>query len=373
MSTLKTKKINVLIIMTTPIGTSGISEIVLRYYNNMNKDKIRFDFIVPNDPNEKIKKFFYKNNSRYYVEEGRKKIFKYYRSIKRIMQENKYDIVHVNGNSATMAVEMKAAKASGCKIRIAHTHNTKTEHYIIDKILRPILYKNTTTCFACGIDAGKKLYKNRKFYVIPNGNNLDKFRFNTDQRRKYRKIYNFNNEIVIGHVGRFEEQKNHKYIVEIFKKVCLSNKKAKLILIGSGSKEKEIKDIIEKEKLEKNVVFTGEIRNVNEVINACDVMILPSKYEGLPLVAIEWQANGLPIIASNKISKEIDKTNTIKFYGIEQSNIDEWTKEIEKIVFNEKNRDKCSIVNCEKLKEEGYDIKEDAKKLKQIYETLCFM
>ena len=357
--------------MTTRIGTSGISKIVLRYYENINKNNIKIDFIVPNEPNEEIRKKFSDNKTIFWIERNRKNIIKYYNDIKRIIKDGEYDIVHVHGNSATMAIEMMAAKDGGCKNRIAHTHNTKTSHKIIDKILRPVLYKNATTLFACGKEAGRNLYGNRKFYIIPNGNNLRKYEFNIEQRKKYRNLYKINkNEILIGHVGRFNEQKNHEYILNIlngYKK----DDNVKLLLMGSGFKEKEIKEKVNNSDTIKNrVIFTGEIQNVNEVINACDAMILPSKYEGFPVVAIEWQANGLPIIASDKISKEIDKTDSITFVGIANEDTELWRKRINEIKYKENERKLKSKNNCQILKKEGFDIEDDAKKLEEIYQKL---
>lgn len=364
--------IKVLTIMTTKIGTSGISEIVLRYYKYVNKENIKIDFIVPNEPSKDIIELFKKNNTSYYVIKGRKKIFKYYKELKKIIKEQKYDIVHVHGNSATMAIEMHAAKSAGCKNRIAHTHNTKISYGLADKIFRPIFYKDVTTCFACGEEAGKNLYKNRKFYVIPNGNALEKYKFDINQRKKYRVQYKIKeNEILIGHVGRFNEQKNHEYIIKILKKLK-DNENIKLLLIGSGAKEKEIKEEVNRiAELKDRVTFTGEIKNVNELINACDIMVLPSRYEGFPVVAIEWQANGLPIIASNKISKEIDKTHSVTFLKIEDKDIEEWSEKIKKIEFKEDERKEKSRNNCKILKEKGFDIKDDAENLRKKYEKLA--
>lgn len=361
--------IKILVIMTTNIGTSGISKIVMRYYDYIDKKKVKFDFVVPNEPNDYIKNKFNTNNTNVYIIKRKKNAIKYYFELKKIIKNGKYNIVHVHGNSSTMALELMAAKKAGCKVRIAHSHNTTCNHKIIDKMLRPIFYKYLTCGMACGADAGKWLFGKRKFIIIQNGNELSKYSFNSDIRKNIRKENNLENCIVIGHVGRFNYQKNHDFLIEVFNKYRLNNKNAKLLLIGSGEKENEVKEKIKGYNIEDNVIFTGEINNVNEWLNACDVMMLPSRYEGFPVVLIEWQANGVPCIVSNRISKEVNITDTIKFIDVDkEDSVTEWLKCLKKI--DKIDREEISNRNMEILRKRGYDIEQCASNLYNIYLNL---
>ena len=360
--------IRILTIVTGKFGVGGITNVILNYYQNLNKLDFKMDFVVvQNNLESKIIEEFELNNSKYYILESRKKnIIKYEKELIRIIKEGQYDIVHVHGNSATMLLEMYAAYKAGCKVRIAHSHNSTCMHKGFDKFLRPFFYKYCNNAFACGQAAGKWLFSENPFYIIPNGIEIEKFAFDSRKRNELRKKYHLENKKVFAHVGRFNEQKNQKFIVEVFKEYLKKDKNSVLILIGSGMDFEKIKNMVKKLKIEKYVIFTGEIDNVAEWLNACDLMLLPSKYEGFPVVIIEWQISGLPCLVSNKVSNEIKLTDLVQFLDLDKP--EEWIESMKKIDFNSRPTQSENAIKI--IKEKGFDIKENTKTLERIYRDL---
>lgn len=292
-------------------------------------------------------------------------IVKYFFSLYRYLIEEKIDIVHVHGSSSIMSVELIAAKLAKCKVRIAHSHNTTCAHQKADKLLRPIFNVAYTTAFACGIDAGKWMFKNRKFIIIPNGREIKKYEYNAQNRIDYRKKLKIpKTSLVIGHVGRFNAQKNHEYLIHIFEELYMKDKSAYLVLVGTGEKIDEIKSLVKKSIIRDNVIFTGEIDNVASYLSAFDVMLLPSLYEGLPMAVIEWQIAGLPCIVSDVVTKECAITPLVKFMSIEEKP-QEWEVNIENTVLQNRERSKDLLFNS--IRNAGYDIELGAKRLRNIY------
>ena len=284
----------------------------------------------------------------------------YFVKLSMFIHTNQIEVIHAHGNSATLAIEMFAAWLGGCKIRIAHSHNTKCEQVFADKILRPIFYTLYTKGLACSNEAGSWLFKNRKFFILTNGRDITKYKFSQKYRNEMRKKLGINNEICIGHVGGFYEQKNHDFLLKVFKEIKKLNKNVKFFLIGDGP----LRDKIKKNSYELNITFTGNINNVSDYLNVMDGMLLPSIFEGLPLVAIEWQINGLPCILSNKITKECSLVENIKFKNLD--NPSEWAKEILYMI-KTNDRKKQSVIACDIIQNTKFNIIKEAQTLKKIY------
>lgn len=358
----------VLNVLTGKFQADGISNILLNYYRNISSSDIHIDFVASSviDSIENIVKS--KGGKVYLIEYRKKKPLKYMKELTKIIKEGKYDIVHAHGSSALLCLEMIAAKKAGCNIRIAHSHNTKANHKIIDKILRPIFYKNYTHGFACGEEAGKWLFGNRKFEVINNGKSIEEFEYNEEIRKQMRQENHISNEVVIGHVGRINMQKNQEYLIDIFFELNKRNRgKYKLILVGDGPLEESIKEKVKKLNLEKEVIFVGRTFEVNKWLQVMDIMVFPSRFEGFPNVLVEWQIAGLPCIISDTITKDVKLTDLVQFASI-QDKPEKWAEKIEKIKIEDRQENKSMII--EQIREKGFDIKENAQKLENIYMEL---
>ena len=292
-------------------------------------------------------------------------IVKYFFSLCRYLVREKIDIVHVHGSSAIMSVELVAAMLAGCKVRIAHSHNTTCEHQEVDKLLRPIFNRAYTKAFACGSEAGKWMFGNREFVIIPNGRDIKKYEYNAQNRINYRnKLKIPRNALVVGHVGRFNVQKNHEYLLRVFEELYKNDRNTYLILVGTGEKIDEIKDLVKKSTIRDNVIFTGVIDNVADYLSAFDVMLLPSLYEGLPMVVIEWQIAGLPCIVSDTVTKECAITPLVEFKSIKESPKN-WARNIMGISLQDREKNKEVLFSS--IRKAGYDIEFGAERLRNIY------
>ncbi len=353
--------------MTNTMG--GIETYLMNYYKNINREEIQFDFIDISDGNLCFKNQIISLGGKVYdVKSYYRHPLKYIKEIKRIITENNYQIIHCNMNSGVMIFPLIAAKISKAKIIIAHSHNTSSDKGIIKSILHNInkhaIPFLANMYFACSTEAGKwffskKILNSNKFIIIKNAIDIDEFLYNEEMRKIKRKELNINDEtLVIGNVGKFFKQKNHRYLLKIYKKVEEENKDSVLLLIGKGPLKSKIQSEIEKDKLNNKVIFLEDRRDVAQLMQAMDVFVLPSLYEGLPLVGIEAQVAGLKCCFSNSITKELKISSNIKYLDLKKK-ADEW-----KDYILEKYERKSEI---DTIRASGYDIEIEAKKLERLY------
>ena len=208
---------------------------------------------------------------------------------------------------------------------------------------------------------GNRNVDNGNVTIIHNAIDLEKFKFNKTIRNEIRKKLNISpDEIVVGNVGRFTDQKNHEFLIDVFNELYNKNSKYKLLLIGTGKKEKFIKAKVKKLKLNKNVLFMGYKSNSNEYMQAMDLFVFPSKFEGLGIVLIEAQANGLICFTSkDRVPYDAKVSKLLNFIPL-KNNKEEWAEEILKADIKRKNVEK-------QIKEKGYNIKDEIKKIEKLY------
>ena len=317
----------------------GIQQLAVEMAKHM-RDDIKMDFLVLNDgqtyPLEttikdlgcklyKIDTWIYKPTD----------YLKYYKKVDEFFKKhNDYKVIHINTSSKNFLL-LKLAKKHGIPVRIAHSHNigfqSKSKAQILmGDIFKPLLKKYATDYFACSKLAGEWLFGKKEVEkgnvkIIHNAVDYDKFKYNEEIRKEIRKEFNIKeNEIVVGHVGRFTNQKNHTFLVDIFSEMYKKNKNVKLLMVGIGEKEEEIKEKVKTLNLSDNVIFAGFRDDANEVMQAMDIFLLPSLYEGLPVVGIEAQAAGLPCFMSKDvITEEVKITNNLQFISLNE-NADRW-------------------------------------------------
>ena len=363
--------LKILVITTVKIGYDGLTDHIFSYFGNMDKTDILVDLVSARGIDSKIMPVLDSIgfNHIYRLEYRDNKQLKYLKELIKLIKTNKYDIIHAHGNSATLATEMAAGIFGGTKIRIAHSHNTSCKHKIFDACLRPIFNICYTQGFACGNDAGKWLFKNKKFTVIPNGKDINKYKFNGSVREIYRKKLNLENDIIaIGNVAAFVEKKNHKFIINVFIELYKKNHKYEMFLFGiDGESLDSVKNQIKQLKLEDKIHYMGTKGNIQDYIQAMDIMLLPSLYEGFPISVIEWTINGLPCILSDTITRDINILGNIKYLPIDKG-VKLWVNELLNVQIDIGQRD---ITNIEKIfTKAGFNIKSNAAKLKSIYFNL---
>ena len=249
----------------------------------------------------------------------------------KLMRQMKYDVLHVHGNSSTMALELILGKWTGILTRIAHCHNSRCSHPRMHRLLLPVFRTSYTQALACSESAGDWIFGPQQFTVLHNAINLDRFSFHASIRRAYReKLALSENTILLGHVGNINLQKNHAYLLQIFNKFQKTNSAA-LVLIGTGALESELQSQVRSLGLEGKVYFLGEREDVNCWMQAMDGFVFPSRWEGLGMVLIEAQAAGLPVLASDAAPQEVKLTRSFAFLSFEQP-VGEWCRVLNRLI-----------------------------------------
>ena len=317
----------------------GTQALLMNIYRNINRSKIQFDFLVEYPDKQFYDDEIIKLGGKIYYTSVRKNfnVFKYQKELKRIIKENDYKIIHVHAYTIGYFT-LKTAKRCGIPVRIAHSHSNnmiKDFKTSFKRILQKLYLIYATDFMACSVEAGDYLFKGKKFDVLKNAIDSKRFIFNQKTRETIRKELNIKNEFVVGHVGRLKIEKNHKFIINVFKKIKSKKSNSKLLLLGEGPFKKEILDLIKKEDIEKDVLILGNKDNVNEYLQAMDVFIFPSKYEGLGIAAIESQAAGTPIIISNGVPDETIISPICIKMSLEENTYEEWAQELINISENE--------------------------------------
>ena len=349
--------------------SGGVESIIMNYYRHIDKDKVQFDFIVDEDstviPIDEIEKL----GGKVIMVPPYQKLHKYMIKLAKVFKENEYQIVHSNINALSV-FPMMAAKIAGVKIRIAHNHSTSNNKEIkitlVKNVLKPFSKIFPNKYFACSELAGKWLfgedfYNEGRVKLIKNAIDISKFIYNEDKRTCIRKEMELEDKFVIGHVGRFMFQKNHDFLIEIFNEVNKIDNNVYLLLIGEGELENSIYEKVEKLGLTSKVKFLGIRDDVNDIMQAMDVFVFPSRYEGLGMVAVEAQAAGLKTIVSDEIPIEAKVTELLEYCNLEQTP-KEWA-----IKILESKNGYLRQDTSKEIEDNGYEIKRASKKLEEIY------
>lgn len=319
----------VVFVSTTFIDKNGISTFVLNnatYFSN--KLNVKTYIVSPNIVDKYTRDLLTKNNVHLVEIPFRKrKPLKYLRILLNFLRTNNFDVIHVNGNSSTMGLELFVAKLAKIPLRISHCHNTKTGYPLLNKLLKPIFNFSVNCRMACSQEAGKWLYGKKKFFIIDNGIDLNEYFPSSTSREKIRERYNLTaNDFVLINVGYFNYQKNQFFLIDVISSLPSNYK---LILVGEGTNLLKIKKVVEQKNLKNRVIFVGAVNNVNEFLSAADVFLLPSRYEGFPFSLVEAQAAGLPCVVSNMVTKKVNLTGMVKFCSLKDTK--NWNNEILKL------------------------------------------
>lgn len=364
------EKIRILHVVSSLSKSAGVMSVIMNYYRHINKEKVQFDFLFFKDFEDTYKEEIEQTGGRVFLvtkpsisKEFRNQIAVFFKQ-----HQGEYTALHIHEVYLTFLLA-PAARKYGIDNIITHSHTTmysdKKLNAIRNKILCSRLNKQANYYFACSKDAGKFLYGNKslaegKLTIINNAVNCDKFRYNADVRKKLRNEMGLTGNLVIGHVGRFNEQKNHDFLIDIFNKISKENSNMKLVLVGEGPLYEQTKAKVSGLNLDSTVLFLGKREDVSDLLQAMDIFLLPSLFEGLPVVGVEAQVSGLPIVMSTNITREIGLMNA-HYIELEKT-AEDWANEIVNI---QKNYDRANAANL--LMENGFDISIEASKLEKIY------
>ena len=360
---------------------SGITQYVLNNWKHIDKTKFHFDMVTfgekldfQNDLEaDGCKVFYVQNRAEDNIKGFQKEILQIF--------SNGYDAVHLHTSYWKSFELEKMAKHIGIPRIIVHAHNTgvfddngreekEKQHYRLRDELTPDI---ATDFWACSRLAANWLYEGKipqeKIRIVNNAIDVLKFQFDGQKRKEIRRKLGWEDKLIIGHVGRFSYQKNHEFLIELLEKTIQINPNARLLLLGKGMAENHIKSLAEQRKLRDKVFFAGVRDDVNSWLQAMDIFALPSRFEGLPIVAIEAQASGVRCLVSDTITRETAVTDHISFFPLE---ISAWRDEI----LSEKMEEKARGQYADQVIKAGYDIRGYIETLENMYsrigeEPLC--
>ena len=349
------------------LNIGGAETMLLNILKTINHDRYKFYFLCYSEET-----FDYEEDIKQYGGEIiRIKALKevgparFIKQIEDIIRTKNIDVVHCHTYYNSMFAVM-AAKKCGVKTIITHSHNTKAgvSMSILKKIYfsfsKRILNRYSTDLMACGPEAGKALFGNNKFAIFDNGIVLEDFAYDQEKRKRIRKELGIKETTtVFGHVGRFSEQKNHEFLIKVFYEYQKKNPNSCLVLLGQGHLMDTIKGMVANKGIEDKVLFVGIKKNAKDYYNAFDAFLFPSLYEGLPVVLVEAQMNGLPIYASDTIDKNVDESETILFIPINSAK--KWAD----IIFEKELR---RFNNEEKMINSKYNIVKNVAMLEKVYD-----
>lgn len=347
------------------MANGGIEHFVMDYYRHIDRNRVQFDFLVSVDSpgyfDEEIKALGGKVHRAYPL---KKNPFKNYVSIAQIVRDNQYMIVHRHTGSAFGYFDLRAARHGGANHLILHSHNNQAGNVMLHRICNAVL-KIDCERLACSQEAGEWLFGKRGFQVINNAIECERFQFDPAIRAHVRDSLGLQDKFVMVHVGRFEPQKNHRFLLQVLKKVTERNPDSLLMCVGVGSLLDETMQEAKRLELQKNTLFLGTRHDVNELLQGADVFVLPSVYEGFPFVLVEAQASGLKAVVSKNVPGECDVTGNVSFLSLDDC-LDKWAEEI----LNVGATDGSRTAYAPYMREQGFDICENAKRLCEYYEAL---
>ena len=351
--------------VVTYMGRGGLETMIMNYYRHIDRTKVQFDFLVHRD---------FRADYDDEIESLGGMIYRLPRLVPWSRKYNaaldlffvahpEYRIVHVHQDCLS-AVIMKAAQRHGVPVRIAHSHNNNQEKNL--KYLIKLYYMRqipgcATELFACGRDAGDWMFGGVPYRILNNAIDAQKYVFSPEIRNQMRRTLQIDeNTLVIGNVGRFHPQKNHAFLLDIFAEVKQMQPNSLLILVGDGHLREELQAKVNTLGINDSVIFTGVRSDVHALMQAMDVFVFPSLFEGLPVTLIEAQAAGLPCLISSSIPIECRKTDLVTPIPLTRSPAD-WAREV---------LQKAGTVRenmLPQIQQSGFDIRENAVFLQNFY------
>ena len=355
----------------------GVEKVIENYFANMDRSKFELHIVTHIEPDLKRQKIF--ENMGFIIHQlsrvhGHRIKLKNLQEYNEFFKNNKFDIVH--NHFPENLLPLYFAKKYGVKARILHSHSNYENAFSKKNSLIKFLYglglkantRNATAYFSCGRTAAIPVFGKKnieKVIYINNAINTEMYRFNQVNREAMRKKLGMENAFILGHIGRYEvaQQKNQEFVLKVYKEVLEKIPEARLLMIGEGKLRKDVMKQAKNMGIENYVFFTGAVSNVPDYLQAMDVFVFPSRVEGLGIVAVEAQCSGVPVVASDAVPKEAGITELFSALSLDES-LEKWADEVIS------KRDIVRADHVEAVKNAGYEIKLEAKKLENLYEKM---
>lgn len=350
----------------------GVEAFVMNYYRQLSAKGIQFDFVSMYGEIAYHQEILSLGGRVFLVPNVKKNYFGYVKAMKKILAEGRYDVVHVNMLSAANILPLRLAKEAGVGKVIAHSHNSSAPgmlRRLMDEWNRPKISRYANVLVACSEKAGRWLFGDQAYdrgqvILLSNAIDVDRFLFSEETRKAVRERLGLSGCFVIGHVGRFQLQKNHERILEIFRQLLKTEPNARLLLIGEGELLPKIREKACEYQIEKRIIFAGIRADVEKYLCAMDVFLFPSLFEGLPFTLMEAQANGLPCVISEGITREVVlDEEKVCCLSLEKSDT-VWAEKI--LAYKGCHREEPEKTK-ERLAKAHFDIKNEAGRLLELY------
>lgn len=348
----------------------GIESLLMNLYRHMDRNVVQFDFLLHRSQRGTFDDEIESLGGRIYRTEPFNPFHhqKYMKSMEDVLRAHpEYKIIHAH--SELNYWPLKVAKKLGVPVRIAHSHNAKSTinlKYFFLLYEKLFIKKTASDLFMCSTIAGEWSYGHKAVadgtcVFLKNGIEVEKYAYNEEVRAEVRKKMELGDKLVIGHVGRFMQQKNHDFLIDIFKNIHDKNPESMLLLVSEGRLLNEIKTKVNSLGLTDAVQFLGFRDDVHELMQAMDVFVLPSLWEGLPFTLVESQSAGLPSVISDVISDEAIVTDVITKVSLKEK-ADKWADVILEVYRNTKRKEISDQVRAA-----GFDIVSTARWLQEFY------
>ncbi|MDC3411850.1 glycosyltransferase family 1 protein [Terrihalobacillus insolitus] len=355
------------------MNRGGIETFLMNLYRNIDRSKIQFDFLVHTDSESAYDEEIRELGGRIFpIKPRRDGILNNRKSLEEFFKaHNDYKVVHQHLSSLTYIEPLKIAKKYGIPYRVVHGHNIRqggsSVHRYVHWLNQLFVESYATDFFACSDLSAKwtypeRIYKKNKFKIVNNAIESEKFKFNGKVRKEMRSVFGIAEDaFVVGHVGRFHPQKNHDFLIDIFREIHTKNNNSVLLLVGDGVLRSQIEKKISDIGLTENVIFTGVRKDVETIFQVMDAFVFPSLYEGLGIVLVEAQAAGLKCFTSNKVvPKDVNVTGLVRFLDLNKAPT-YWAYEILR------NSSYLRGSTTEDIKKYGYDIYYVAQDIQEWY------
>lgn len=291
-----------------------------------------------------------------------------HRLFRNLLRQRQYDVVHLNLYQGLSLYYGRIARQEGVPVRIAHSHNENLRKspgrwlkMLLHRLGRRCFTGDATALWACSKAAASFLFgSQRDFTFIPNGIDTERFRFNEDVRQTLRREMGIENCLVLGNVGRLCAQKNQQFLLEILAKLLPTHPDSRLLLVGEGEDRELLEKRAEELGIENRVIFYGSSQQVERLLWAMDVFLLPSLFEGLPVAGVEAQAAGLPVLCAENLSKEVKLTGNLRFLPL-KNGAEAWSREV--LTMNAQNRED----NAEIVRKAGFESRIVAQEIENAY------
>ena len=363
----KGKDIRLLLVNTVRSGYNGQMMFILKYLRAMDRRGMTIGFACKSEPAPGIREALEALGVRIFVLPARsRRPLAYFIRLTRLIRREGWDIVHVHGNSATVALELLAARLGGAGVRIAHSHNTSTGFPLAHRLLKPLALRLATARMACGAEAGRWLFGDAPFEVVPIAADPAEYAFDPKKRAALRSGAGLSEgDILLAMVGQLTGAKNHAFLLEAFARARVQRPRLRLWLIGSGPLREALEQQAARLGLSEAVGFTGAVQDVPQRLQAADALLLPSLYEGFPNVLVEAQLAGLPALVSDRVTRDCDMTGLLSYLPLEP---EAWTQAL--VQFRPNDRAADSARAAARIAGRGYDIHAAAARLKARYREL---